>query len=57
MDGRLEHLVDPLGGITAPHGIYYVDGNHETYLGVYRAFGSLQNTKTKILRDEIVTLE
>ena len=57
MDGRLEHLVDPLGGITAPHGIYYVDGNHETYLGVDRAFGSLQNTKTKILRDEIVTID
>lgn len=32
MDGRLEHLLDPLNQITAPHGIMYADGNHETYL-------------------------
>lgn len=57
MDGRLEHLVDPLSDITAPHGVYYVDGNHETYLGVERAFTSLGHTKTRILRDEIVTLD
>lgn len=57
MDGRLEHLVDPLNELEAPHGIYYVDGNHETYLGVDRAFESLGHTKTKILRDEIVTLD
>lgn len=57
MDGRLEHLVDPLSDLNSPHGVFYVDGNHETYLGVERAFESLWHTKTKILRDEIVTLD
>ncbi|MBP9779406.1 metallophosphoesterase [Candidatus Gracilibacteria bacterium] len=57
MDGKLEHLVDPLLGIESPHGVYYVDGNHETYLGIERAFRSLQNTNVRILRDEIVHIE
>lgn len=57
MDGRLEHLVHPLGEITAPHGVIYVDGNHETYLGIERAFASLHETKTRILRDEIVSID
>lgn len=35
----------------------YVDGNHETYLGVERAFASLRATRARILRDEIVTLD
>ena len=41
MDGRLEHLVDPLSDLNSPHGVFYVDGNHETYLGVERAFEAL----------------
>ena len=41
MDGRLEHLLDPLQDIETTHGIYYADGNHETYLGVDRAFAAL----------------
>ena len=57
MDGKLEHLVDPLAGIISKNGVYYVDGNHETYLGIERAFKSLQNTNTRILRDEMVTIE
>lgn len=57
MDGRLEHLLDPLNQISAKHGIVYADGNHETYLGVERAFRALSHTKTRILRDEIVTLD
>lgn len=57
MDGKLEHLLDPLNQITAPHGIFYADGNHETYLGAERAFRALGHTKTRILRDEIVDVD
>jgi uncharacterized protein len=57
MDGRLEHLLDPLQDIQTTHGIYYADGNHETYLGVDRAFRALGHTPTHILRDEIVTID
>lgn len=43
MDGFLEHLIDPMGKLQASKGIYYVTGNHETYLGVARTFESLEN--------------
>lgn len=57
MDWRLEHLLDPLGEVIATHGIVYADGNHETYLGVERAFRALSHTPTRILRDEIITID
>lgn len=55
-DGRLDELVRPLDDLRAPLGIYYVTGNHETYLGVDRAYAALQSTKTKILNDEMVLI-
>lgn len=55
-DGRLDDLVRPLDDLRAPLGIYYVTGNHETYLGVDRAYAALQTTKTKILTDEMVVI-
>jgi len=33
-DGSLDSFADSLNSINAPDGIYYVTGNHETYLGV-----------------------
>lgn len=57
MDGNLEHLVDPLNNVKAKHGIFYVTGNHETYLGIERSLASLRETKARILRDEIVTVD
>lgn len=57
MDGRLEHLFDPFKEIQTKHGIFYADGNHETYLGVERAFRALAPLPVNILRDEIVRVE
>jgi predicted MPP superfamily phosphohydrolase len=56
-DGTGDHLADclePFNRIKVP--IYYVIGNHETYLGLSRAFAALKKTKITILRDEIVDL-
>jgi len=53
-DGRLEELVRPLDDLQAPLGIYFVTGNHETYLGVDRAFAALKTTPARILSDEMV---
>ena len=57
MDGNLEHLFDPLNNIQTTHGIFYADGNHETYLGVERALKALENVNIHILRDEIVHID
>lgn len=56
MDGKLDLLVVPLGEITVPRGVYFVTGNHETYLGVKECFEALEKVKINILRDEVVDL-
>lgn len=55
-DGRLDELVRPLNDIRAPLGIYYVTGNHETYLGVARAYEALKTTRVRILEDEMTLI-
>ncbi len=57
VDGRLDELVSPLNGIRAPLGIYYVTGNHETYLGTQRAYEALKKTRARILADELVWVD
>jgi uncharacterized protein len=56
VDGRLDELVDPLNDLRAPLGVYFVTGNHETYLGTDRAYAALGKTKARILRDEMVVI-
>jgi predicted MPP superfamily phosphohydrolase len=53
MDGSLLSLVTPLNDLVAPDGVYFITGNHETYLGVGKAFSILEKTKVKILNDEV----
>ena len=57
MDGNLEHLAEPLNEVNAVHGTYYVDGNHETYLGVSRSLEAISATKVNILRDSMQVVE
>lgn len=56
-DGNLEELVAPLNRLVAPQGIYFVTGNHETYLGVPRSIAALRTTPVKVLADERVVLD
>ncbi|MFZ2187205.1 MAG: metallophosphoesterase [Candidatus Moraniibacteriota bacterium] len=53
MDGRLDFLVQPFNTISAENGVFFVTGNHETYLGVEKAFTALQDTQVTILHDEV----
>lgn len=56
-DGKLEELVAPLNNLVAPQGIYFVTGNHETYLGVQRSLTALRNTPVRALADERVAVD
>ena len=56
-DGKLEELVAPLNPLRAPLGIYFVTGNHETYLGVERAYAALRTTPVRILANERVVID
>lgn len=54
-EGRdLEHLAEPLNGLTPPFGSYFITGNHETYIGLDKALSALQTIKVKVLRDAAV---
>lgn len=56
-DGNLEQKVAPLNRLKAPQGTFFVTGNHETYLGVDRAFAALRSTPVRILDDEVVAVD
>lgn len=54
MNGNLAPIVKPLENINTPKGIFFIIGNHETYLGLDNVFKELKNTQIKILEDEVV---
>ncbi|MBI4164826.1 MAG: metallophosphoesterase [Acidobacteria bacterium] len=56
-DSRLDELVVALDNLRAPLGVYFVTGNHETYLGTDRAYAALKKTKVRILDDELVGID
>ncbi len=56
-DRSLDRFVGPLNALSAPRGVYFVTGNHETYLGVDRALAALAKTKVRALNDEMETVE
>jgi uncharacterized protein len=57
MDGNLEAPARPLNDIQAKRGVFFVTGNHETYLGLDIAFSALKNTKVTILKDQVVDID
>ncbi len=56
-DGNLNSLAKMLDGIKTGKGVFLIMGNHETYLGVDKVVESLEKTKVKVLRDEIVDVD
>lgn len=57
MDGDLGSLAGPLGDIRAEKGVFFSTGNHETYLGVAKAFSALKGTGVEILDDRAVIVD
>lgn len=56
-DGDLDWVANSIGNLKARDGIYFVTGNHETYLGLEKVFGVLGRAKNiTILRDDMVNL-
>lgn len=57
MDGALGSLINPLKNIQAPDGIYFITGNHETYLGVDKSIEALKDTSIRFLDDEMIDID
>ena len=53
MDGHLDSLVQPFNDIESEKGVFFVTGNHETYLGVETALAALQGTQVVVMKDEV----
>jgi len=57
MDGALPELAGPLKDLHAPYGIYFVTGNHETYLGVDKVYPIMKEAGVTVLNDEVRELD
>lgn len=55
--GDLGCFVGPLDNLKAEKGIFFVTGNHETYLGTEKTYQILSETKIQPLKDEIINVE
>lgn len=53
----LEGDMAPLGNLAAPHGVYFVTGNHEYYSGALRWIELLREMGHSVLENEHVMLE
>lgn len=56
-DTALNGLADALNGLQAPKGVYFVTGNHETYVGLSLVREALRGTRVRMLDDEMATLD
>lgn len=57
MDWNLGVLINPLNNLKPKNKIYYVTGNHETYLWVEKIASLLEKAWIKILNDEVVNID
>jgi hypothetical protein len=57
MDYNLDAGLESLENLTAPKGAFYITGNHETYLGVARAYEALRKQKNVHILDDAAVNE
>jgi len=57
MDGALDKLAAPLNNLVAPKGIYFVTGNHETYVGRDTALQALASTPVHVLQNKMIIID
>jgi predicted MPP superfamily phosphohydrolase len=56
MDGKLDLLISPLNNLKTAQGTFFVNGNHETYLGTEKTIATLEKNKVQILKDQVVDI-
>lgn len=53
LDGDLDSPIKLINNLHAPRGVYFVTGNHETYLGLDQVKKDIGKTKAIFLQDEV----
>ncbi len=57
MAATISHFAAGLDQLRAKKGVFFVTGNHETYVGLNRALNVLKKTKIQILHNEIIEVD
>ena len=57
MASAISNFTDGLNRFKANKGIFFITGNHETYVGLDRAINALKQTKIKILQNEAIEID
>lgn len=57
MAKNISHVAADLNRFQASKGVYFITGNHETYIGVSRALNVLNQTHIKILKNEVIDID
>jgi uncharacterized protein len=55
--GQLAAAIEPLARLQAPHGVYFVTGNHEYFSGVEPWLNELNRLGIRVLRNERVRID
>ncbi|MBA2881703.1 hypothetical protein HNR65_002034 [Desulfosalsimonas propionicica] len=56
MGGAYKDNLKPLNDLQARHGVFFVTGNHEHYVGIEKSLRLIQNTPLRILHNEAVAI-
>ncbi len=57
MDANFMDLIKPLNRVNAPQGVFFVTGNHETYVGLKRALHVIRHTSIRVLNNEVINID
>ncbi|MGD8292500.1 MAG: metallophosphoesterase [Desulfobacterales bacterium] len=57
MSKAVSQFADGLGRFKAEKGVYFITGNHETYVGLHRALIVLEKAKIKVLKNEVIDVD
>ena len=57
MAKNISHFAADLNRFKAHKGVYFITGNHETYIGVHRALTVLNRTHIKILNNKVIDID
>jgi predicted MPP superfamily phosphohydrolase len=57
MAAEMSHFATGLDQFSANKGVFFVTGNHETYIGLRRALNTLKETNIRILQNEAIEID
>ncbi len=57
MSKKISHYSEGLGRLKAKKGVYFITGNHETYVGLTRTLNVLEKAKINVLKNEVVEVD